>query len=110
MISQSAYFAMCKYIASANKNESVHFPTPTLELLQFTKPHVLIIHRPTRRGFYLDQQYRHIVDVKNCQEPKNPTKVARHHLCPSNGPPVWVKLEKIKGLTYCNNFDSFWLY
>lgn len=105
MISQSLYCSLCDSIQPA---DIVIIDTD--ELQQFLKPYVLVIHKPSGRGFYLDRQYRHIVDISNCQEPKNPTEVGRQHLTAGSNLPAWVKIEKVKGLVHCDNFDTFWLY
>lgn len=102
MISQLLYHVLCR---------NIHGGGTALEgeLEQFLRPYVLVIHQPSGRGFYLDRQYRHIVDIKNCQEPKNPTKVARHQLSSYDDLPAWALQIDSLGLRR-EEFDSFWLY
>jgi len=97
VITQSLYRYICAYIQNS--------PTPTGdELRPFLKPYVLIIHRQSGRGFYLDRDYRHILDVANCQEPKTFAEIKRHHLCACGNMPAWAMAEKSE------EFDTFWLY
>ncbi len=79
-------------------------PAQDVELHGFLRPYVLVIHQPSGRGFYLDREYRHIIDVDCCQEPENPVESERNHLCPSTNHPAWVE-----SIDY-DEFDSFWLY
>jgi len=97
MISQSAYYNICEYIRESDTPAKV-------DLKSFLRPYVLIIHRPSGRGFYLDRDYRHILDVANCQEPKNPVEATRRHLGACGNMPAWVMAEKSE------EFDTFWLY
>jgi hypothetical protein len=112
MISQSLYQVLCECINFAIGGD---YSIPGLslppdesnladEVKQFVKPYVLIIHRPSGHGFYLNREYRHILDVLNCQEPTNPVEVARHYLCASPNLPFWKQTECSK------EFDTFWLY
>lgn len=100
MISQSLYreLRMCFEVVRPTdpkiKNEVGHF----------LKPYVLIIHRQSGRGFYLNRDYRHIIDVDGCQEPENPVELTRQHLCACSNMPCWAMAEKTK------EFDTFWLY
>ena len=100
MISQSLYqtLSMCFEIVRPTDSRLKD------EVSQFIKPYVLIIHRPSGRGFYLDRDYRHILDVANCQEPKNPVEATRRHLGACGNMPAWVMAEKSE------EFDTFWLY
>lgn len=102
MISQSLYLDLqvmaCGYLA----NHLDVFVDD--ELKRFIKPYVLVIHRRWQRGFYLDRQYRHIVDVIFCQEPKSPVRVARQYVPNSPNLPDWSMVDKNE------EFDSFWLY
>ena len=103
MISQSAYHNICAYIKSS--------PTPTPDDLKpFLRPYVLIIHRPSGRGFYLDQNCCHILDVTKCQEPKNPVRVSRQYLCACGNMPAWVYADDVDGMIEKTEFDTFWLY
>jgi len=101
MISQSLYHHCCKYVNSSDT------PTPD-ELQSFLRPYVLIIHQPSGRGFYLDRDYRHIIDIDRCQEPENPVEVSRHHLCACSNMPCWAIA--MSTLQQVNEFDTFWLY
>ncbi len=109
MTSQSFYHTLQDCIGFALNESRLEC---TDEVSQFIKPYVLVIHHPSGRGFYLDRQYRHIVNVKNCQEPKNPVEVARHHLCVSSDLPDWASTveDGISRIVHFSNFDSFWLY
>ena len=100
MISQSLYqtLSMCFEIVRPTDSKIEN------EVGHFLKPYVLIIHRPSGRGFYLDRDYRHIIDVASCQEPKNPVIVTRQHLGACRNMPNWAMVEKLK------EFDTFWLY
>lgn len=108
MILQSLYFDLRNSIQSAD----IVAARNTDELQQFINPYVLVIHQPSRRGFYLDRQYRHIVDVTRCQEPENPALVVRHHYRASPSLPAWaLQIENgLSKIDHFNNFDSFWLY
>ncbi len=75
------------------------------EVRSFLRPCVFIIHRPSKQGFYLDQHHKHIIDVKDCQEPKDPVEVKREHLCKSPNPPGWVRM-----LFQSDEFDTFRLF
>lgn len=81
-------------------------PALDVEFNGFLRPYVLVIHQPSGRGFYLNREYRHIIDVDRCQEPKNPVETEKHHLCASTNLPSWVHTE-VAGK---DEFDSFWLY
>ena len=105
MISQSLYFDLVDGLFWAGR-ESVMEVTEEME--SFIKPCVLAIHQPSGRGFYLDRQERHIVDVKDCQEPKNPVKVVRHRLPESGDLPAWV-LEELDATDDFGCYDFFWL-
>ena len=110
MISQSLYFDLCRCTDKVINHDSL---SPTVDEFSFFKrPYVLVIHRPSGRGFYLDREYRHILDVSNCQEPENPTEVARHHLCTGDDLPEWALQIKnsLRRTNHFDNFDSFWLY
>lgn len=104
MISQSLYYALCMASSVATR----HFHKIQEEWLRFYKPYVLVIHLPTRCGFYLDREYRHIIDVTCCREPENPVEVERNHLCASSNLPAWIGEV---GIGYpSDQFDTFWLY
>lgn len=112
MISQSLYRALCLLANAIHPVTTVRriikkvgCPIIEEELKQFVHPFILIIHRPTKQGFYLDQYLKHIIDVTNCQEPKNPVKTTREHLCKSPNPPGWVRM-----IYKSDEFDTFWLY
>ena len=100
MLSQSLYqtLSMCLEIVQPTDSKIEG------EVEHFLKPYVLIIHRSSGRGFYLDRDYRHIIDIDRCQEPKNPVEVTRQHLGACGNMPAWAMVEKAK------EFDTFWLY
>ena len=109
MISQSLYQRICDLVS----NHQFATPNEQAEFRRFIRPYVLVIHQPTHQGFYLDREYRHIIDVEFCQEPENPVETERHHLCPSTNLPAWVGLspgQSIERILRCSEFDSFWLY
>lgn len=113
MISQSLYFDLItsaldpdvRYSRSLRTVSNNHYA----ELKRFIKPYVFAIHQPSGRGFYLDREYRHILDVKDCQEPVNPVKIARHRLPESGDLPAWV-LEELDATDDDTCYNSFWLY
>jgi len=117
MISQSAYQVLCECVNFAIEddflNASLSLPSSnpklTDELQQFAKPYVLVIHKPSGRGFYLNRQYHHIVDVSNCQEPENPTEVSRDQLPGCGDLPSWV-CQELSCTDDYRCYDSFWLY
>lgn len=104
MISQSLYLDLRGFVPPLNSEELIKNG-----LDRFVKPYVLVIHQPSGRGFYLDREYRHILDISNCQEPQNPVEVARHHLCASSDLPIWVRQE-LSCTADHRCYDSFWLY
>ncbi len=112
MISQSLYQAIRSLVA--DRHFSGNSPLD-VEFHRFLRPYVLVIHRPSGRGFYLDRDYRHLLNVDCCQEPRNPVETERHHLAVSPNLPEWVNLilDQKEG-TIKNSgileFDSFWLY
>lgn len=111
MITQSLYLELQELLLADLSNHGVPLSEMvTEEQKGFIKPYMLIIHRPTKRGFYLDKDYRHIISVSNCQEPKAPIRGMGKYLGASPNLPAWVEKERVKGLTHCNNFDTFWLY
>ena len=96
MISQSLYRDLCGFVPPHRWSD---------ELRNFVRPYVLIIHQPSGRGFYLDRDCRHIIDVANCQEPANSARVTRHQLVVTySNMPAWAMNEKSE------EFDTFWLY
>ncbi len=103
MISQSLFetLGMCAAIVRPTN------PRIEGELHSYIRPYVLVIHRPSGRGFYLNREYRHIISVECCKEPESPVETKRHHLCASTNLPAWVKSD-FPGRTL--EFDSFWLY
>ncbi len=107
MISQSLYQALCNCVNELNSTALP--PEVEDEYQRFNRPYVFVIHQPSGDGFYLDRQYRHIVDVKNCQEPEKPVEVIRHHLYIDAVLPVWANQIDGFGLR-TEEFDSFWLY
>ena len=103
MISQSLYHYICEYIRNST--------TPVKDDLKpFLRPYILIIHRPSGRGFYLDQNCSHILDVRDCQEPENPVRVARRHLGSWLNTPAWVYADDVDGMIERTEFDTFWLF
>jgi hypothetical protein len=74
------------------------------ELYDIAHPYVVVIHRPSRRGFLLNRRYLHITDLRQVSEPLSYVEIARNHLCATSEMPAWVDA--------CANdeFDSFWLY
>lgn len=111
MISQSTFF-LVQALLACERAEGVMVDTlaatgrkiPEGELENLINPYVLVIHRPTGRGFYLNRDYRHIVDVCRCQEPDSPIEPTTSHLCASTNLPAWVFEEDPLF------FDTFWLY
>lgn len=106
MISQSFYQTLRESIDRAillNPGKNLIEPVSS-ELPGFLHPYVLVIHRPTKHGFYLDRNYRHIIDICNCKEPKDFIEVTRDYLCASSSLPEWVSEKKAE------DFDTFWLY
>ena len=97
MISQSTYFYICEYIRNSTTPAKV-------DLKSFLRPYVLIIHRPSGRGFYLDANCCHILDIGMCREPENPVRVNRQYLGVCLNMPAWAIAEKSE------EFDTFWLY
>ncbi len=95
MITQPLYFELC---------EDWVKPIVSNELKSFLTPYVLVIHRPSRRGFYLDREYRHIIDVSRCSAPEGSSEVEEHHLSACDNIPLWVLAEKSK------EFTTYWLY
>lgn len=95
MLSQKLYFEIRDAV---NRSDFTH----TAELQSFIRPYVLIIH-DDGRGFYLDRQYRHILDIKDCQIPDMFTEVMAHQ-CATSNVPAWAAQE----LPAC--FTTFWLY
>ncbi len=111
MISQSLYFNLVGGLFWAGQKSVMRF---TEEMKSFIKPYVLVIHLLSgstwgRRGFYLDREYRHIIDVKDCQEPENSVKIARYRLPVTGDLPAWV-LEELDATDDSSCYDSFWLY
>lgn len=81
------------------------------EMAQFVRPHVLVIHHPSSRGFYLSIDLRHIISVCCCRIPENPAKIALGCLPRGSSLPPWVM--ETRGTCIVNDyseFDSFWLY
>ena len=114
MISQSLFKLLRDLATPRGKEEFDTSSNLDVEFQSFLRPYVLVIHQPSGRGFYLDLEYRHIIDVDRCQEPENPVETERYHLCPSTNLPAWVEFE-IRGRSViralkCSEFDSFWLY
>jgi len=52
----------------------------------------------------LDDEYRHIIDITACQEPRSPVKIARPYDYTSFDFSTWVLVSNPK------DFDAFWLY
>ncbi len=105
MITQSLYFKLQELLtADLDTREVLLSNTTTSEQNAFAGPYVLVIHRPSGRGFYLNRNYRHIVDVMCCRKPENPVEVERNHLCACSNMPEWAMAEKS-----CE-FTTFWLY
>jgi len=112
MISQSLYQTIRSLVAERHFNGTLPLD---VEFNRFLRPYVLVIHQPSGRGFYLDRDYRHLIDVNRCQEPRNPVETERHHLCMSSSLPEWANLilEQEEGTISKSGmmeFDSFWLY
>ncbi len=66
------------------------------------QPYVLVMNKVTKCGYYLDKQYRHIVDVEECEEPPTATgnPISRGLKCAPKG---------VVSLHY-TVWDTFWLY
>lgn len=112
MISQSLYRVIRSLVAERHFDGNSPLD---VEFHRFLRPYVLVIHQPSGRGFYLDREYHHILDVDRCQEPRNPVETTRHHLTMSSNFPEWANLilEQEEGTISKSGmleFDSFWLY
>jgi len=111
MISQSLYHRF-QCIVSDYFDES--FVPMDSEIAQFVRPRILVIHRPSGRGFYLDRDMQHLIDVDCCRIPENPAKIKRHYLGMDPDFPEWVNKivfpkETGDSCDY-SEFDSYWLY
>ncbi len=105
MISQSLYRVLCKLLIKyLDTREVLLSNCITGEQNTFAKPYVLVIHRPSGRGFYLNRNYRHIIDVMCCRDPKSPVEVECNHLCACSNMPEWAMAEK------SHEFTTFWLF
>ena len=78
------------------------------ELKKFIKPYILVIHRPSRRGFYIGGSFRCILSVSDCKDPKSPVKMVRQYLPKGYTCPVWVDRTNVE--YQVEEFDTFWLY
>ena len=96
MILQSLYHELCAPLDSKNLEEC--------EMRSFLVPYVLVIHRPSRRGFYLDREYRHIIDVSKAIAPVEVTEFEENHLCACSNIPQWALAERSE------EFTTYWLY
>ncbi len=94
MISQSLYFDLC-----ANYNGNM----ADIEMISFLNPYILVIHLPSRQGFYLDSVYQHIISVSDCEDPES-FVLRRPFTCYTAGRPLWA--QEIRE----NQFDTFFLY
>jgi len=112
MISQSLYQAIRSLVGQHYFGHGTSILDA--EFQRLLRPYVLVIHQPSGRGFYLDREYRHLIDVDRCQEPRNPVETERHFLCASNNHPEWVNAElreaDLTSRAGAAEFDSFWLY
>lgn len=113
MISQSLYQAIHSLVGSFYFGHGTS--NLDVEFQRFLHPYVLVIHQPSGRGFYLDREYRHILSIECCREPRNPVETEQHHLAMSSNLPEWVNviLEQEEGTISKSGmmeFDSFWLY
>ncbi len=106
MISQSLFLdlGVCSAIVQRSRSKE--------EMLQFIKPYVFVMHRPSRFGFYLSNSLQHIITVSCCQEPAYSVRITCRQL-PGGFPPWVMEMILPKGWAVVNShdeFDTFWLY
>lgn len=83
----------------------------------FLRPYVCVIHRATKRGYYLNRNYQLIVSVQDIPHPQGheegvpamlqrvvTREIERKHQAASFSTPEWASQLPV------SQFDTFWLY
>jgi len=108
MITQSLYVFLQEAVKVKQNDGEIRLTNTTEEvrvgIWVFQHPHKLVIHRPTKRGFYLNDKFKHIIDVCNCREPIDAYAVERSWIDLGGELPMWAQMESPI------DFDTFWLY
>lgn len=106
MLSQAAYFEIRGMVAAqivATVRHDDRSSPVDIEIIDFLNPYVLIMH-DDGRGFYLNRQYQHILDVKDCQIPEDIRRFMGGFLITGNHLPSWALQYPHK------DFTTYWLY
>lgn len=69
-------------------------------------PYVVVVHRRTGHGYYLDREYRHVVSVRDIDVPQSWVERELKHQPSSRDeiPPF------VAPVCSPDDFDSYWLY